>query len=368
MSTLSSFLRVDGAVCHLSGSWRLATIGGQAEVLRRALDAVPPAAAWDLSNVALLDSFGATLLWHAWKQRWPTQVKVSESQRAIIDSIAQAEQVPLPAKERMGWVDAIAALGVFGLNAWEHLLGCISLLGQLLLDFFYLVRYPKDWPLKEISAVLYKSGVQALPVSALVGFLIGVGLAYLSALQLQMVGADVFIINILGLGIIRELGPLLAALLVAGRSGSAMTAQLGVMKVTEEMDALVVMGGSRSLRLIFPKVLALSIAMPGVVIWTCAMALLGGMVAAYLQLDMALAFFLDVLPRVVRRENLWIALSKAWVFGFLIALIASYYGLRVKPNTESLSTQTTASVVTAITVVILVDVVFAILLKDVGIR
>jgi ABC-type multidrug transport system fused ATPase/permease subunit len=126
-----------------------------------------------------------------------------------------------------------------------------------------------------------------LPITALVGFLIGVVLSYLSALQLKTFGADVFIINILGIGIVRELGPVLVAVLVAGRSGSAMTAQLGVMRVTEEIDALAAMGVSRSLRLVLPKVVALVAAMPLLVLWTSAAALFGGMVAASFQLDMS---------------------------------------------------------------------------------
>jgi hypothetical protein len=121
---------------------------------------------------------------------------------------------------------------------------------------------------REISANLYKSGVRAMPVTALVGFLIGVVLSYLSALQLKQFGADIFIVNIIGLGIVRELGPVLVAILVAGRSGSAMTAQLGVMRVTEEIDALATMGVPRGLRLVFPKVVALTVAMPLLVLWS----------------------------------------------------------------------------------------------------
>jgi phospholipid/cholesterol/gamma-HCH transport system permease protein len=206
-----------------------------------------------------------------------------------------------------------------------------------------------------------------MPVAALVGFLIGVALSYLSALQLRAYGADVFIVNILGLGIIRELGPVLVSVLVAGRSGSAMTAQLGVMRVTEEIDALAAMGVSRSLRLVLPKVIALSIAMPLLVLWTSAMALFGGMVSASLQLGLTYGFFIETLPGVVPLANLYIALSKGFVFGLLIALIACHFGLRVKPNTESLSANTTASVVSAITIVILVDAIFAIATRTIGV-
>lgn len=158
---------------------------------------------------------------------------------------------------------------------WEHLTSIVILAGQLLLDMKYLIAHPARIPWREISANLFRTGAQALGITALVGFLIGVVLSYLSSKQLQMFGADIFIINILGMSIIRELGPMLAAILVAGRSGSSMTAQLGVMRVNEELDALTVMGIPHSLRLVLPKVIGLGIAMPLVVMWTSAIALMG---------------------------------------------------------------------------------------------
>jgi len=261
----------------------------------------------------------------------------------------------------------IQRLGLFVLLLQQHLVDFTTLLGQFALDVKYLLRYPKETPRREISANLFKSGVRAMPVTALVGFLIGVVLCYLSSLQLRQFGAEVFIINILGLGVIRELGPMLVAILVAGRSGSAMTAQLGVMRVTEEIDALETMGVQRSLRLVFPKVVALAVAMPLLVLWTITAALIGGMILAQAQLDISYAFFFQTLPKVVPVANIVIALCKGVVFGTAIALVACHFGLRVRPNTESLSANTTSSVVSAITIVILLDALFAIATRSVGV-
>jgi phospholipid/cholesterol/gamma-HCH transport system permease protein len=161
---------------------------------------------------------------------------------------------------------------------------------------------------------------------------------------------------------------MLAAILVAGRSGSSITAQLGVMRVTEELDAMLVMGLPHGFRLIMPKVIALSIAMPLLVIWTDAVALIGGMAAAHLELKLSPAYFVQRLPSAVPIANYWIGLGKGWVFGVLIALVACHFGLRIKPNTESLGQGTTISVVTAITIVILADAVFAIVFSGVGYR
>jgi phospholipid/cholesterol/gamma-HCH transport system permease protein len=155
--------------------------------------------------------------------------------------------------------------------------------------------------------------------------------------------------------------------LVAGRSGSAMTAQIGVMRVTEEIDALSTMGISRTIRVVLPKVLGLTVAMPLVVMWASSVALLGGMLSAMLQLDLSFIYFIENLPRAVPVANLIIGLSKGLVFGFVIALVACYFGLRVKPNTESLSANTTRAVVTAITTVILADAIFAVLTRQIGV-
>src|SRR5678815_5460698 len=148
--------------------------------------------------------------------------------------------------------------------------------------------------------------------------------SYLSAQQLKLFGADAFIVNILGISIVRELGPVLAAILIAGRSGSAITAQLGVMRVTQELDAMAVMGIPHTLRLVFPKLLALAVSMPLIVLWTDAVALLGGMMSARAELGIGYTYFLSSLPGAVPIANLWLGLGKGIVFGMLIALIGCH--------------------------------------------
>ncbi len=350
----------------LNGDWTLRALTACLPRVRRRLRAAPAGAAWSLAEVTRLDSFGATLLWQAWGRQWPASLDASQAQREVIARVARAAAQPLPAMPGFTAIDAVVLLGSVLIGFARHVSDFLVLLGQLFLDLLHLLRHPREWPLLEISANVHKVGVKAMPVTALVGFLIGVVLSYLSALQLKTFGADVFIVNILGLGIIRELGPVLVSVLVAGRSGSAMTAQLGVMRVTEEIDALAAMGVSRSLRLVLPKVIALTLAMPLLVLWTSAIALLGGWVSAWVELDLSFHYFVESLPEAVPIANLYIGLAKGAVFGLLIALIACHFGLRVKPDTESLSSNTTASVVSAITVVILVDAVFAIATRSIG--
>ena len=322
---------------------------------------------WDLSQVDALDTAGAYLLWDAWGQRLPANIRLRPEQASAfrrweqrpIPVVSAEARRPPPFQQRV--IRLIEQLG-------QHLLDLIRLLGQLVLDILHLLRRPGDTPWKEISATIHETGGRALGITALVGFLIGVVVSYLSSLQLQTLGAQIYIINILGLSIIRELGPLLAAILVAGRSGSAMTARIGVMRVTQELDAIAAMGISPSLRLILPKVVALIVALPLLVVWTDIIALIGGAVSANLELGIGYHQFFSKLPSAVPVSNLLIGLLKGVVFGLSIALIACHFGLRIQPNTESLGDETTNSVVVAITLVILIDAVFAILFRGVGIE
>ena len=358
-------LHLDNGRAVLSGPWTLAAMTPVLTTLQAGLQqAVRTEASWDLSAVTHLDSAAATLLWRTWQRVWPAQAALSEAQRRIIERAAAVALEPAvpPARES----SPVESVGRFMLRILHNTHGLIALFGQLLLDIAHLSRHPREIPWKEFSANLFKAGAQALPVAGLVGFLIGITISYLSALQLKTFGADLFIVNILGISIIRELGPVLVAVLVAGRSGSAMTAQIGVMRVTEEIDALATMGVSRTVRIILPKVAALTVAMPLLVLWTSAVALVGGMIAAYLQMDLSFGYFIDTLPKAVPVANLVIGLCKGAVFGFMIALLACHFGLHVRPNTESLSSHTTSAVVAAITTVIIIDAIFAILTRQVG--
>jgi phospholipid/cholesterol/gamma-HCH transport system permease protein len=262
--------------------------------------------------------------------------------------------------------DLYLAFGGALLRAGNHFKEFVRLLGMLALNLGQLARAPHQGPWRDLSGHIYRVGATALPITALVGSLIGVVLAYLTAVQLRQFGANAYIVNIMGLGLIRELGPMLAAILIAGRSGSAITAQIGAMRVTDELDAMSVMGISHSYRLVMPRAMALAIVMPLISTWTTICGLIGGMVAADLSLGITPRYFINALPEAVEIGNLALATSKSVVFGILIALVGCHFGLRVKPNTQSLGEGTTASVVTAITVVILVDALFAVLFRDVG--
>ncbi|MFZ3084306.1 MlaE family ABC transporter permease, partial [Rhodoferax ferrireducens] len=237
----------DGAGLRLSGDWSAARLAEPANWARLRSDlsfAAPGDAVklkWDLRDLQRLDHTGAQVLWNAWGRQWPTQLLIEPAQRAMLSRVEQYSLPPPVARRTSAW-QLFLALGALVWLLIDHLRDATRLLGQLLLDTLRLLRAPAKGPWRDVSGHLFSIGATALPITALLGFLIGVVLAYLMSLQLRQFGADSFIVNILGLSVIRELGPVLAAILIAGRSGSTITAQIGVMRVTEELDAMRVMG------------------------------------------------------------------------------------------------------------------------------
>jgi len=361
---------IRGKTVRLSGQWTALALardrdhGGAALRLRALAD--ERIGEWDLSRVERMDHVGGQALWRVWGRKLPADlVALTQTQRDIFERIALLDSVR-EAPERVVRLDPATRLGLAIFSFFDHLYGGIAMLGTVILDLLLVLRRPKVTPWVEISSNIYNAGTRALPITALVAFLIGIVLSYLSAQQLRLFGANQYIVNILGLAVIRELGPVLSAILVAGRSGSAITAQIGVMRVTEELDAMRVMGISHGLRLILPRVVALGITMPLLVIWTDIIALLGGAIAAKIVLGIDISWFFRSLPSVVPIANLWIGLGKGVAFGMLVAIVGCHFGFRIKANSQSLGEGTTTSVVTSITIVILADAVFAILFQNVG--
>lgn len=375
MTAATFYVEQDASGRHhltLRGQWSLRALENDFAELRVALAPffADPFTHWDLREVEQLDTAGAGMLWTGWGEKLDHRFSLTEEQTRVFGLLASLGSRPTQEgtlAQRWLSLNPFVRLGHLGYAIADHVSDFLQLLGLLGLELVYLLRRPKDFPWRELSANMYKSGVTALPVSALLGFMIGVAMSYLMSRQLRAYGADIFIINVLGLGVIRELGPMLMAVLIAGRSGSAMTAQIGVMRVTEEIDALTTMGISKVLRVIFPKVLGLTLVAPLLVLWTSVCALLGGALSAYLELGISFRFFFDYLPFVVQSVNLTLSMMKGFLFGLVVTLVACHYGLRIKPNTESLSVSTTSSVVTSITAVILIDAGFAIMSSGIGV-
>jgi phospholipid/cholesterol/gamma-HCH transport system permease protein len=352
---------------ELHGRWNLHSLrASTVELLSALIRAEAPSTRWDLTRIDDLDAAGATLLWKAWRGSRPAALALRPGDELLFERLATLppHAAPPPLSERLAGPFLKLGLGIrtFG----SYALGMVNLLGDVAYCGAASLASPANIPWREISATIYRNGLQALPITALVGFLIGIVLSYLSGQQLHQFGADEFIVNLMGIATLRELGPLLAAILNAGRSGSSMTAQIGVMRVTGELEAMDVMGISATQRLVLPKVIGQLIAMPLVVLWTSAIAMLGGMLGAKLQLGVAPQEFIHRLPQVVPAIDLWFGLIKGALFGGLVALVSCYFGLRIRPDTEGLALGTTESVVTSLTLVLLLDAILAMLFSGLG--
>lgn len=229
------------------------------------------------------------------------------------------------------------------------------------------LRSIKSIRYKEIIFEMNENALKALGIIALTSFLIGLVTAYQSAYQLKIYGANIFIVEILGISIFRELAPLITAIVIAGRSGSAFTAQIGAMKITEELDAMRTMGFDPYLFLVLPRIIALMITMPILIFVADIMGLLGGIIVAYIDLGISFSFFVERLNDVVAAKHFFIGIFKGPFFAFLIASIGVYRGLMVKNDTQSIGINTTKSVVESIFAVIICDAIFSIIFTNLGI-
>lgn len=257
-----------------------------------------------------------------------------------------------------------------GLNTHKYFCQAIDFLAFIGETFVVLLRAilsPSRIRWQALFANLYSAGLTALPIIGLLAFLTGVVLAYQGGTQLSMYGANIFIVDLVGITLLRELAPLLTAIIVAGRSGSAYTAQIGTMHVTDEIDALRTLGIAPMELLVLPKLLALIILMPLLSAFADIVGILGGMLIANLSFGVSVTDFLDRLPKAVSLTNYLIGIGKAPVFAAVIALVGCYQGFQVKGGADSVGKHVTVSVVQAIFLVIVVDAIFSILFSWLGI-
>lgn len=261
-------------------------------------------------------------------------------------------------------------LEAIGKRAYKNFLGFISFfsfLGKLFSTKLYLVRNMNCIRYKEVAFEINESAVKALGIIALTSFLIGLVVAYQGAYQLKTYGANIFIVDMLGISIMRELAPIITAIVIAGRSGSAYTAQIGAMKITQELDAMRTMGFDPYLFLVLPRIIALMVMMPILIFISDIMAIIGGMIVANVDLDITVNMFLDRFLVAIDIKHFYVGIVKGPFFAFLIATIAIYRGMAVKDDTQSIGFNTTKSVVESIFAVIMCDALFSIIFTNLGI-
>jgi phospholipid/cholesterol/gamma-HCH transport system permease protein len=274
------------------------------------------------------------------------------------------------APRRLGSILAVIEhVGAASTEMGRELIAQIAFLGVILSALGRVVRRPSRLRLTPLIYHMEKVGFDALPIVGLISFLIGVVLAYQGKTQLQRFGAEIFVVDMIAVTVLREIGILLTAIVVAGRSGSAFTAEIGSMIVHEEVDAMRTLGLDPIELLVLPRVLALVLTLPMLAFFADIMGLLGGMLMGWVALDPPISpgLFLERLSGAVSLWTFWVGIIKAPVFAFLIAMVGCLEGLRAERSAESVGRQTTRSVVTSIFLVIVVDAVFSIFFATIGV-
>lgn len=347
----------------LQGDWVLANLRQIQKELRQIGKDSSFAQASIRANIDKMDTSGARIL-----MDFQNISGLQDWQKSLIEMIAKATQAyPDPPPVPTGLRGFLISIGQSAYTSWNNLLDLLRFIGETCVYLASSVIHPRRLRVRSILRHIHETGIMALPIVSLIAFLISIVLAYQGAGQLQRFGAEIFTINMVAISVLREMGVLLTAIMVAGRSGSAFTAEIGVMKVNEEIDAMKIMGIRPFEFLVIPRLIALMITLPCLTFVADIMGLLGGGIIAYFQLDISPIQYLDRAHSAIGPWDFWVGIIKAPVFAFMIAVVGCMRGMQVSGSAESVGKLTTISVVQSIFLVLLLDALFSILFTKLGI-
>lgn len=361
----------------LRGDWTLSTYTEAKALLRKhggavganASDALPDAATLhiDGTELARLDSSAAHLLYKFFGGDALLQGDFSQPHAQLIKLVADAceRKAPDPEKPSNSLVAMLESVGSATHRAWIQQKQLVGFTGQVLMQCLAVLVRPSRWRVTPLMAQIEQVGLNAVPIVALLTFLVGAVVAFLGATVLSDFGAEIYTVNLVGFSFLREFGVLLAAILLAGRTASAFTAQLGSMKANEEIDALRAQGLNPVEVLVVPRIVAMVLSLPALTVLAMVSGIAGGMLVSWLALDISPQLFLYIFQRDIDLTHFWVGMIKAPVFAFVIALIGCLEGFKVKGSAQSVGEHTTSSVVQSIFMVILLDALFALFFMEI---
>lgn len=350
-----------------SGDW---TLSHNLELLLKQIDTLIPtctATTIDATQLSDMDSAGAWVLWklmHLLEKKGNTVKLVGlqpekESLFTLVKTKADAITYPFPALSKLNWVEQIGKKTITRSNL---LLKLIAFWGELCVNLVEALSHVWKIQWYSLLTVIDETGFRALGIVGLLCMLIGIVMAYQMGNQLKIYGANIYIVSFIGVGILQEFAPLITAIIVAGRTASAFTAQIGTMQVNQEIDALRTMGLSPIVRLVIPKVLGLTVAMPLLIVWADIFGVFGGMIVAKRMLGINFYNFMIRFPNVIELSTFLHGLVKAPVFALIISVVGCFQGFQVTSTADSVGWQTTKSVVQAIFFIIVADAIFSVIL------
>ncbi|MFN1131243.1 MlaE family ABC transporter permease [Lelliottia nimipressuralis] len=376
--TLTALLNIDETVnpprIAASGDWVLAHYVHLESAVSALQPRIPPDAVFDLGHLGTLDTAGATLLVRLMGDKQLLMLdQIAPSlpieRRVLLQTVRAALQdyAAVPTPKQPGIVtELLANVGKSVESFWLNLVSLIGFIGMTLEALFASLLRPSRWRITSLVANLQQIGLNAVPIIAMLTFMVGAVIAFLGATVLSTFGASIFTVQLVVFSFLREFAVLLTAILMAGRTASAFTAQIGLMKASEEIDAIQAMGLNPVELLVLPRVLALLLALPMLTFIGMISGISGGIVVCALTLDISPTMFLTVMKNSVGFEHFLIGMIKAPVFAFLISIIGCLEGFKVSGSAASVGAHTTASVVHSIFVVILLDAVAALFFMEMG--
>jgi len=361
----------DGLALALSGDWSIDRVAEIERSLAELDGAAPRAVRVDCSKLGALD-LSAVWLLRGRLQHWAdagARIDFVGKRPAHFDFIDEftkdAEPAPQAGEPPARWAAFLAAFGRFWVGQKESASSVTDYYGRVMMTMLRAFGHPKRLRLPSITRHIYETGIQAVPIVALIAFLITLVIAYIGAQQLKRFGAEIFTVDLVTVGVLREMGVLLTAIIVAGRSGSAFAAEIGVMQLNDEVDALKAMGINPYEALVLPRVIGLVIALPLLTILADAMGLVGGALLCQWLLDVSFPQFVARMQDALAPTTFWAGFVKAPAFAFLIAMTGTYRGMQVRDSSRELGRLTTVAVVQSIFLVILANAIFAIIYLEI---
>lgn len=347
------------------GNWGYNSNKKQIIILKNAIKKSSNEIKFDLSNLEKID-YSIIIIIQNLAIKYQKKIKILDSKFSSMFSLVDDENIDFSYKIKPLKSNLFYDIGKTIYGAKESLMDFLCFLGELSYKSVFNIINLHKLKLKEISNHCKDAGVNAVFIVCLTSFLIGLVLVYIGSEMLGMFGATIFIVEIMGMLTLRELGPLIAAIVVAGRTASSFTAQIGVMKITEEVDAMKTMGFDPFIYLVIPRIIAMIIIMPFVIFLADMTSLFGQMLVSYSYLEIPFDTYIDRFKSLVEIRHFQAGMIKAPFFGLVIALVGCLRGLQVKGSTESIGKLTTISVVNAIFWVIVIDSIFAVFFIEVG--
>lgn len=352
-----------GSTYHMVGALTIS----RAATTEREIAAQPDPLTIDLSQVSRMDTVGAWIVHRTVRDRRARVVGATPEAKSLLEQVAEADHpVRVHAELSGGFVGMLRELGLWITEVGITLVGLLGFFGSTLVAFAAVARRPRRFRLNAVVQRFDVVGVRALGIIGLMSFLIGIVVGQQGAVQLAQFGAEIYTVNLIGRITVRELGVLMTAIMVAGRSGSAFAAQIGTMKLTEEVDAMRTIGVSPIEALVIPRMIASVVMMPLLAFWSILLGLLGGGIFVWLDLGIPPLTYIGRLQDVIPMTDLWVALIKAPVFGFIVALAGCFQGMLVEGDSEDVGRRTTTAVVQSIFLVIVLDAVFAVFFSSIG--